>query len=518
MSSRAKKTETVNDDLDKQKQILGTLHHKIERASASMICAKTKKEFCRRFLRNIPCCSTAATSSERCKYVHPDHDTLPICKQWELYAQCSKNAMFECCWFKHPCLFESEKFTVAFHTSTVFGLRLLERMRAIFGEAKVTVCARESLESVCGCVIGLDWDCCLDAVRIMKELEPHGLAMCSRIYKRCEESNMDQTLVDKNRCEIDWRKILMITEERFCRGEGDSSTAIIKTVRFRCFPKELEKSAYATLDELIAEDLNFGLTGPGKGICARKCDLAIDCLLIQGRLHVSSWDITADLDLALNQSLIDAEERRKAVRPLCRAFFKMEEAISRFDLGKFITSCSMVVDVGCAPGGWIQAFGNEMNKNKNGGEKLSLNNKYNDDGIIFAVDPAKLGFSPPKTVEAPKQLVHLQKKIEDSVLDIEKMLNGRKLGVVACDGNSSPLAVYRWVSPLFPLVDEENGVLVLTMKNFVAGKRAFYEASAEVAEKIRNDGFEEAILEPLFANSTEEMTLVAFRKKRNILE
>ena len=79
----------------------------------------------------------------------------------------------------------------------------------------------------------------------------------------------------------------------------------------------------------------------------------------------------------------------------------MEEAILRFQLSEFITSESMVVDVGCAPGGWIQALGDEMKKNTIHG---------NDEGIIFAVDPARLGFKPPKTVEPPANLFHLQRK------------------------------------------------------------------------------------------------------------
>ena len=191
-------------------------------------------------------------------------------------------------------------------------------------------------------------------------------------------------------------------------------------------------------------------------------------MLIRGRLHVSSWRITKELDQSINQALIDAENRRKDIRPLCRAFFKMEEAILRFRLSEFITSASMVVDVGCAPGGWIQALGDKMKRNSETGD---------DSGIIFAVDPARLGFKPPKTVEPPVNLVHLQKKIEESIDDIHDKLNGEKLSLVACDGNSSPMAVYRWVAPLLSMVDETKGALVLTMKNFVAGKRVFYEAA-----------------------------------------
>ena len=356
----------------------------------------------------------------------------------------------------------------------------------------------------------------------MKRNEPHGLSMCSRIYARDERTNEDQ-VVDFHGDGVEWRRILERVKERWYSNreeeeeenqEGENNgkrmKKKIRTVRIRCFPKEMEIEAYKALDRLIEEAIGdddvYGLTGPGKGISARECDVALDAMLIRGRLHVSSWRITKELDQSINQALIDAENRRKDIRPLCRAFFKMEEAILRFRLSEFITSASMVVDVGCAPGGWIQALGDTMKRNSETGD---------DSGIIFAVDPARLGFKPPKTVEPPVNLVHLQKKIEESIDDIHDKLNGKKLSLVACDGNSSPMAVYRWVAPLLSMVDETKGALVLTMKNFVAGKRVFYEASEELAQKLKSEHqFEETHLVPLFSNSTEEMTLVAFRKKR----
>ena len=131
-------------------------------------------------------------------------------------------------------------------------------------------------------------------------------------------------------------------EEENQEGEnnGKRMNKKIRTVRIRCFPKEMEIEAYKALDGLIEEAIGddvYGLTGPGKGISARECDVALDAMLIRGRLHVSSWRITKELDQSINQALIDAENRRKDIRPLCRAFFKMEEAILRFRLSEFIT-------------------------------------------------------------------------------------------------------------------------------------------------------------------------------------
>ncbi|CAL6386834.1 unnamed protein product [Bathycoccus prasinos] len=541
MTTTETETTEIETMMREHRIVLGALHHhKLEKGKSLLLDKPSGREICRRFLQNLPCHTPegrkkndATTSDFECQYVHPD--PKPLCERWQLYGTCARDNGKKC-WYAHESLRTSRRFTIAFHTSTVFGLRLLERCAEIYGAENVTSAARERQESVSGCVVCVscgDDDSSekeeanneakvIKLIEKMKRNEPHGLSMCSRIYARDERTNEDQ-VVDFHGDGVEWRRILERVKERWYSNreeeeeenqEGENNgkrmKKKIRTVRIRCFPKEMEIEAYKALDRLIEEAIGdddvYGLTGPGKGISARECDVALDAMLIRGRLHVSSWRITKELDQSINQALIDAENRRKDIRPLCRAFFKMEEAILRFRLSEFITSASMVVDVGCAPGGWIQALGDEMKRNSETGD---------DSGIIFAVDPARLGFKPPKTVEPPVNLVHLQKKIEESIDDIHDKLNGKKLSLVACDGNSSPMAVYRWVAPLLSMVDETNGALVLTMKNFVAGKRVFYEASEELAQKLKSEHqFEETHLVPLFSNSTEEMTLVAFRKKR----
>ena len=167
----------------------------------------------------------------------------------------------------------------------------------------------------------------------MKRNEPHGLSMCSRIYARDERTNEDQ-VVDFHGDGVEWRRILERVKERWYSNreeeeeenqEGENNgkrmKKKIRTVRIRCFPKEMEIEAYKALDRLIEEAIGdddvYGLTGPGKGISARECDVALDAMLIRGRLHVSSWRITKELDQSINQALIDAENRRKDIRPLC---------------------------------------------------------------------------------------------------------------------------------------------------------------------------------------------------------
>ena len=100
----------------------------------------------------------------------------------------------------------------------------------------------------------------MTAVEKMKINEPHGLAMCSRIYARDETANEDQT-VDFHGDGVEWRRIFEKIKERWYRGKDEKK---IRTVRIRCFPKELEVGAYKSLDELIEEaqgkDKDYGLS------------------------------------------------------------------------------------------------------------------------------------------------------------------------------------------------------------------------------------------------------------------
>jgi hypothetical protein len=84
------------------------------------------REICRRFLQNLPCHTPEgrknATSDFECQYVHPD--PKPLCERWQLYGTCARDNGKKC-WYAHESLRTSRRFTIAFHTSTVFGLRLL---------------------------------------------------------------------------------------------------------------------------------------------------------------------------------------------------------------------------------------------------------------------------------------------------------------------------------------------------------------------------------------------------------
>ena len=186
--------------------------------------------------------------------------------------------------------------------------------------------------------------------------------MCSRIYARDERTKEDQ-VVDFHGDGVEWRRILERVKERWYsnreeeeeenqekENNGKRMKKKIRTVRIRCFPKEMEIEAYKALDRLIEEAIGdddvYGLTGPGKGISARECDVALDAMLIRGRLHVSSWRITKELDQSINQALIDAENRRKDIHRCAERSSRWKKRFLRFRLSEFITSASMVVDVG----------------------------------------------------------------------------------------------------------------------------------------------------------------------------
>ena len=115
---KKKKTTRMMDD---HRTVLGTLHHRLARGKSLLVLddAGTGRELCRRFLQNLPC---NRPHGGACRYAHPD--PKPTCEQWELYGTCKRDDGKKC-WYAHESLKESKAFTIAFHTSTVFGLRLL---------------------------------------------------------------------------------------------------------------------------------------------------------------------------------------------------------------------------------------------------------------------------------------------------------------------------------------------------------------------------------------------------------
>ena len=115
---KKKKTKKMMDD---HRTVLGTLHHRLARGKSLLVLDAngTGRELCRRFLQNLPC---NRPHGGACRYAHPD--PKPTCEQWELYGTCKRDDGKKC-WYAHESLKESKAFTIAFHTSTVFGLRLL---------------------------------------------------------------------------------------------------------------------------------------------------------------------------------------------------------------------------------------------------------------------------------------------------------------------------------------------------------------------------------------------------------
>ena len=115
-----KKKKTTTRMMDDHRTVLGTLHHRLARGKSLLVLdAGTGRELCRRFLQNLPC---NRPHGGACRYAHPD--PKPTCEQWELYGTCKRDDGKKC-WYAHESLKESKAFTIAFHTSTVFGLRLL---------------------------------------------------------------------------------------------------------------------------------------------------------------------------------------------------------------------------------------------------------------------------------------------------------------------------------------------------------------------------------------------------------
>merc|ERR1712232_858991 len=112
---------------------------------------------------------------------------------------------------------------------------------------------------------------------------------------------------------------------------------------------------------------------------------------------------------------------------LCRAFFKLDEALLRFPSICILEPGGTALDIGASPGGWTQVLASRVGK----------------DGRVFAVDPGALTIDP-----LPASVTHLQAKLEDAVTQLIACLEaeGRKLDAVVCDANVHPGATGRFLA------------------------------------------------------------------------
>ena len=203
----------------------------------------------------------------------------------------------------------------------------------------------------------------------------------------------------------------------------------------------------------------------------------------------------ATLEYLVAQHCERVKEARAEKKPMCRAYFKLEEAADRARLP--ISAEWKCVDVGAAPGGWTQWISDRLASATEEDRKEDAHER----GGVWAVDPGNLELRP-----FPANVTHVQKKAELAVADGSVPRND--VSLLVCDANGSPELVTNILLEAKPAL-RRGAFLVTTFKNFCRGYVEWRRQMSEARDRFKREGFDEMAFFHSFANCAQEFTYVA---------
>lgn len=193
------------------------------------------------------------------------------------------------------------------------------------------------------------------------------------------------------------------------------------------------------------------------------------------------------------------KEARAAKKPMCRAYFKLEEAADRARVP--LAADWKCVDVGAAPGGWTQWVSERLATLDATESSRATRASSGSTGRVWAVDPANLELRP-----FPANVAHVRKKAELAVAD--GSVPARDVSLLVCDANGSPELVADILLEAKPAL-RCGAYLVTTFKNFCRGYVEWRRQMAAARNRFAREGFEETAFFHSFANCAQEFTYVA---------
>ena len=228
----------------------------------------------------------------------------------------------------------------------------------------------------------------------------------------------------------------------------------------------------------------------------------------------------------------DVGSRRRTTHAVSRAFFKLDEAIrTDAELGAGLRAAArergIAIDLGAAPGGWTQRAAIE------GLAVLAID--PGDMHQALVLDGEERGWVGRGAVEGP--IAHLRRKAEDSDAFVNAVaaalaslkqkrgvVNGEERGeepgvmLLMSDANAHPAAAAGWVvrlasSPSVCGVGAHDVWCVMSLKSFCGSRFRWRESVRGVEAALRVAGFSSVRTHHLFANASDELTLVAVKRK-----
>lgn len=185
---------------------------------------------------------------------------------------------------------------------------------------------------------------------------------------------------------------------------------------------------------------------------------------------------------AHDESVTTPTESQPANGPVCRAYYKLEEAASYLPLTR--GGESLAIDVGASPGGWTSY--------------LALSGFAK----VISVDPGLLE----GTVLARPNVEHMRLRFEEALpLLLQRGIAGTA-NAYCCDMNAPPGLVVDLFLKALELM-RPGAVVVITLKNAFPKKLQYDEAVAAALETL-GEYLDGVRIVQLFANTTRESTLL----------
>ena len=191
---------------------------------------------------------------------------------------------------------------------------------------------------------------------------------------------------------------------------------------------------------------------------------------------------------------------------ISRAYYKLHELEQR-KLVQFVNTnnmnnnnnnaneskiISLAIDIGASPGGWTEFLVEKQNR------------------MVLAIDPGNMD---EKLMKNPN-VIHINKKMEDSMEIINSYASNTSkysLDMIVCDMNMDPRDSARICSQVVPYL-KTNGILILTIKLVLHGKKMYEEFLNETSILLSNAGYKTVKELWLFANGRHERTLIAYKE------
>lgn len=230
-----------------------------------------------------------------------------------------------------------------------------------------------------------------------------------------------------------------------------------KTIRVVAYPRDLQKRLLKDIEEELLNPKTF--------------THFLSCVKIDGEYFYGLYPS----DLHYKKPVEEENEK-----PTSRAHYKILESTKIFNIS--LKSDWRVLDIGSAPGGWIQYLKDRVKS-------------------ITAVDPAGLH------IEIPENTLYIKDKVENSYKELQEQ---GKFDLVTCDINKDPKETVEILKELTELIKPE-GHIIMTIKLVYKGEEGKRKLINNTREALEND-FKNIQVEWLPANSKNERTVHAVKK------